>query len=36
MAEERSLGEQEQKQPRDTQRYVRCMVGYIVGKRLES
>ena len=35
MAEGRSHGEQEQKQPQDTQRYVRRLVGYLVGKRRE-
>jgi hypothetical protein len=35
MAEGRSRGEQEQKQPQDTQRYVRRLVGYVVGKRRE-
>jgi hypothetical protein len=36
MAPRGSAGEQEQqKQPQDTQRYVRRLVGYVVGKRLE-
>jgi hypothetical protein len=35
MAEGRSRGEQEQKQPQDTQRYVRRLVGYVVGRRRE-
>jgi hypothetical protein len=35
MAEGRSRGEPEQKQPQDTQRYVRRLVGYVVGKRRE-
>ena len=33
MAEGRSRGEGEQKQSQDTQRYVRRLVGYVVGKR---
>jgi hypothetical protein len=33
MAPRESDGEQEQKQPQDTQRYVRRLVGYVVGKR---
>ena len=37
MAPRGADGEQEQqKQPQDTQRYVRRLVGYLVGKRLES
>jgi hypothetical protein len=37
MAPRESDGEQEekQKQPQDTQRYVRRLVGYVVGKRRE-
>jgi hypothetical protein len=35
MAEGRSRGEGERKQPQDTQRYVRRLVGYVVGKRRE-
>jgi hypothetical protein len=35
MAEGRSRGEPEQKQPQDTQRYVRRLVGYVVGRRRE-
>jgi hypothetical protein len=35
MAEGRSRGEQEQRQSQDTQRYVRRLVGYVVGKRRE-
>jgi hypothetical protein len=36
MAEGRSRGEGEQKQPQDTQWYVRRFVGYVVGKRRAS
>jgi hypothetical protein len=37
MAPRGSDGEQEnQKQPQDTQRYVRRLVGYVVGKKRES
>jgi hypothetical protein len=36
MAQGASRGEQEkQKQPQDTQRYVRRLVGYVVGRRRE-
>ena len=35
MAEGRSPGEGERKQPQDTQRYVRRLVGYVVGRRRE-
>ena len=35
MAEGRSRGEQNQRQPQDTQRYVRRLVGYVVGRRRE-
>jgi hypothetical protein len=35
MAEERSRGEGEQKQSQGTQRYVRRLVGYVLGKRRE-
>jgi hypothetical protein len=35
MAEGKSHGEGEQKQPQDTQRYVRRLVGYVVGRRRE-
>jgi hypothetical protein len=30
-----SRSEPEQKQPQDTQRYVPCLVGYVMGKRRE-
>jgi hypothetical protein len=36
MAEGRSRGEEQQKQPQDIQRYVRRFVGYVVGKRRGS
>jgi hypothetical protein len=36
MAEGRSRGGEEQKQPQDTQRYVRRLVGYVVGRRRGS
>jgi hypothetical protein len=35
MAEGKSRGEGEQRQSQDTQRYVRRLVGYVVGKRRE-
>jgi hypothetical protein len=35
MSEGRSRGEEQQKQSQDTQRYVRRLVGYVVGKRRE-
>jgi hypothetical protein len=35
MAPKESDGEQKQKQPQDTQRYVRRLVGYVVGRRRE-
>jgi hypothetical protein len=35
MAPRESDGEQKQKQPQDTQRYVRRLVGYVVGRRRE-
>jgi hypothetical protein len=33
MTEGGARGEEQQKQPQDTQRYVRRLVGYVVGKR---
>ena len=36
MIEGRERGEEQQRQPQDTQRYVRRLVGYVVGKRRES
>jgi hypothetical protein len=35
MAETQPSDEQQQKQPQDTQRYVRRLVGYVVGRRRE-
>jgi hypothetical protein len=35
MAEGRSRGEEQQNQPQDTQRYVRRLVGYVVGRGRE-
>jgi hypothetical protein len=36
MTEGGASGEEQRKQPQDTQRYVRRLVGYVVGKRRES
>jgi hypothetical protein len=35
MTERQPSDDQEQKQPQDTQRYVRRLVGYVVGRRRE-